>query len=332
MRRVTGNAAHLRIVLLENKRLVPVHLRVVKPPVQRRMRKEIDLAASIRIADFTQLEVGGGDRLRIADGKGRIHDAAANGPPNIDDAVALDRICLGDITKHESEALAARALGVVVVDTPGGGRLRPIAMSPERERRVARLPLANLVVEDISALSAGHCAGEICALFVVHIADFVVVAKVGDFGRGVPELKAAGMDRGCSRKTARVRDPDRVDLVLAVVLRRAIGRLVHVVVEQLGAWRNVRDTSEHRRNVRGHSSEVPAQRGFDAQAGPPTPKTLCDAAAQRRLHHHARLDPHQCERRAGARGDERKPVVCDAKGIAGLEEHVFRAAVLSEPH
>ena len=91
----SGNAADLRVVLLEHERLVTVHPGEVRPAVPRRVRDEIDLALAVAVAYFAGHQVHHGQRPGIADRERCVQHGPLDGTPDIDDGKSLDVRCCG---------------------------------------------------------------------------------------------------------------------------------------------------------------------------------------------------------------------------------------------
>jgi hypothetical protein len=125
------------------------------------------------------------------------------------------------------------------MNSSGGSEVRAVAATTESQWRSAGFAPAELMIKDIATLAPGNFAGKLGAFLVIDAPQLLLIAEVSDRRGCVPEFKACRVHARGERQPPYIGDKNIVSLIRAVVLRRTVGRLVHVVVNRFVAWRDV---------------------------------------------------------------------------------------------
>ena len=114
-----------------------------------------------------------------------------------------------------------------------------VAVAPEGQGGPSGFSLANLVIEDMSAVGAGDVFRKLGRFGVVAVSNRIFIREICHRARRIPQLEPFGVDGGRRGHRPRIRDPYRAHAIRAVLPGRSGRRLVHVIVRALDGWRDV---------------------------------------------------------------------------------------------
>src|SRR5438094_6403465 len=115
VRREARPSVGLRVVDLEDQRLVAPHLGEVEPAVAGIVLQAVGLADAVRIAPLGHQQVLGHEAARVQDGERIRLDRLSDRAPHLDDREAAPEQPLRLVAHYLPHALRPRPLGVVVV-------------------------------------------------------------------------------------------------------------------------------------------------------------------------------------------------------------------------